>query len=139
MKKKNTYSVLFNQPKYKAAKGRPQLLRITINHTQTKVDFGHQTTDYYKKGGWVRIDENTFIRNKDTGEKLTITRAENIPISPARHDFDTTKDWLYFSLYFPPLPEKTVAIDLIEKENGDPTDFNYYDIQLSKTEAIELL
>jgi hypothetical protein len=139
MKNSNKTSLLFNLPEYKTSKERLQLLRIIIAPTHTKVDFGYQATSYYIKGGWVRIDKNTFIRVKATGEKLTMVRTENIPIAPNRLDFKSSQDWLYFSLYFPPLQKNANLIDLIEAEPGDSTDFNYFDIKLNLQAAIALL
>jgi hypothetical protein len=138
MKKSTNASFLVNEPKYKAGKGRPQLLRIEFSPEFTKVDFGYQTTSYYIKGGWVRISKDTFIRLKSTGEKYTLTRADNIPIAPVHHHFNTSKDWLYFSLYFPAIDFKSGKIDLIEAEPGDPTDFNYFDIEIDTKKGMEL-
>ena len=138
MKKSTNVSYLINEPKYNAGKGRPQLLRIEFSSEFTKVDFGYQTTSYYVKGGWVRISKDTFIRIKATGEKFTLTGAENIPIAPVHHNFNTSKDWLYFSLYFPAIEFKNGKIDLIEDEPGDETDFNYYDILIDAKKGIEL-
>ncbi len=135
MKKPAGSKYLINSPIYDTAKGRPQLLRIVISPEYTKVDFGFQND----KSGWVRIDAKTFIRIKDTGQKLTMVRAENIPLAPVHHTFNTTKDWLYFSLYFPPLQIKEGKIDVIEAEPGSKKDFNYYNIVLDSKKFIELL
>ncbi len=138
MKNNSTSSLLFNKPEFKSSTGIAELLRITVTPAHTKVDFGYQTTDYYIKGGWVRIGKNTFIRIISTGEKLLMRSSDNIPMAPNRLDFKTTKDWLYFSLYFPPLPLNTEEIDLIEAEKGNASDFNYYKIKLNPKSAIKL-
>jgi hypothetical protein len=130
---------LFNDPPHKAVYSNLQLLRIVVDKDYTRIDLGYQTNDDYNKGGWVRMSEKTYIRVLPDGNKLTITGAENIPIGKTRHEFQTTKDWLYFSLYFPPIPFKTCKIELIEKEKTDGTDFNFYDIELKISEAIRLL
>jgi len=137
MKNNPNISFLYNLPEYKS-NASPKLLRITTTPSYTKVDFGYQATSYYISGGWVRIEKNTFIRIVKTGEKLIVNRIENIPIAPQRLDFTSTKDWLYFSLYFPPLPKDIEIIDLIEAEKGDTKDFNYFKIELSQNNAIEL-
>ncbi len=139
MARKKTAKFIISEPLYKADSNRPILLRIELCAEYTKVDFGYQTSSYYKKGGWVRLDKNTFIRVKATGEKLTLVRAENIPIAPAHHYFNTRKDWLYFSLWFPPIPLEDGKIDLIEAEPGTPNDFNYKDIRIETKKFIELL
>jgi hypothetical protein len=130
---------LFNEPKHKTICDNVQLLRIILDPEQTRVDLGYQATSHYTRGGWVRMSDATFIRVHPDGQKLKITGSENIPIGKPKHEFTTTKDWLYFSLYFPPIPFKTCLIDLIEKDNSDGTDFNFYDIQLNISEAIKLL
>ena len=139
MKKNTKAKYLVNEPKYEAGAGRPQLLRIEFSPEYTKADFGYQTTDYYVRGGWVRISKRTFLRVHSTGEKFTLLRAENIPIAPSHHHFNTSKDWLFFSLYFPPVPIKNGNIDIIEAEPGDDTDFNYFNIILDTRRSIELV
>ena len=130
---------LFNEPKHKTICKNVQLLRIILDPQQTRVDFGYQATSHYIRGGWVRMSNETYIRVQPDGQKLKITGSENIPKGKTKHEFTTTKDWLYFSLYFPAIPFKTSIIDLIEKENSDGTDFNFHDIQLNISEAIKVL
>lgn len=130
---------LFSNPDHKASGDNVQLLRIILDNEQTRVDLGYQAPFYYAKGGWVRMSDETFIRILPHGDKLKITGTGNIPMGTTRHEFKTTKEWLYFSLYFPPIPFKTCQIDLIEKEKSDGTDFNFYAIQLKISEAIKLL
>ena len=130
---------LFSAPLHKTTCTYVQLLRIILDKEHTRIDLGYQATDYYDKGGWVRMSEKTYIRVFPDGDKLTITGTENIPKGTTKHEFKTTKDWLYFSLYFPPIPFKSCNIELIEKEKSDGTDFNFYDIQLRISEAIKLL
>ena len=138
MKKKSKTQMLFNLPPCKGGEKRPLLLRVILSNEHTKVDFGYQTMRYYFEGGWVRMSKDTFIRVKPSGEKLTMLKAENIPIAPEMHLFKTRKDWLYFSLYFPPLPEGTKLIDLIEAEPDADDDFNFFDIELDPQKALEL-
>ena len=139
MKKQSDKTILYNLPPCKTGDKRPLLLRVFVAKEHTKVDFGYQTMRNYIKGGWVSIAKDTFIRVKATGEKFTMIRAESIPIAPKRHDFKTRKDWLYFSLYFPPIPHSTDLIEIIETEPGEPTDFNYTNVVLDSKKAIELL
>lgn len=138
MNKSTKVSYLLNQPKYEASVGRPQLLRIEFNPEYTKIDFGYQTTDYYVKGGWVKIAPITYIKVNTNQERLTLTNSINIPIAPEKHDFETKKDWLYFSLIFPPIKIEDCLMDMIEADKGEPTDFNYYNIEIKKSDLIEL-
>jgi hypothetical protein len=128
---------LINQPSYDSADGRPQLLRIFFSDHHTRFDFGYQATDYYFKGGWVKISPKTFVRINGKSESYTMVKAENIAVAPQKHHFNTTKDWLYFSLYFPPLPLRSCTLDLIEADPGNSKDFNYHNIRIDKADALE--
>ena len=139
MKQNKLNAFLLNAPKYRTAGGRPKLLRIVFSNENAKVDFAYQTDDFYFKGGWVHIGANTFIRFKGEEYKYKLIEAVNIPIAPKHLHFNTTKDWLYFSLIFEPIPIKQAKFDLIEVENGAVTDFNYFDIFLEEKKIIAIL
>lgn len=130
--------ILYHEPKCRTENDNLKLLRVTLTNEHSKFDFGYQATDYYTRGGWVKISKDTFVRVQKTGLKYILTKADNIPIAPYKHNFKTTKDWLYFSLYFPPLPIKSGFIDLIEAEPGEKTDFNFWNIELDKTKGMEV-
>ena len=117
----------------------PDLLRIHVTSEYTKLDFGYVAKDIYINGGWIRIAPETFIENKITKQRYTMVNAENIPLAPMHHYFETKKDWRYFSLFFPPIPQKDCIINVIEIEDGTANDFNYYNIELKIAEAIEIL
>jgi hypothetical protein len=117
----------------------PDLLRIHLSPECTKVDFGYVAKSLYVNGGWIRIAPETFIEDRSTKARYTLVRAENIPLAPLHHYFETNKDWRYFSLYFPPIPQKDCSINIIEVENGTPNDFNYYQIEIKISEAIAVL
>lgn len=136
--KKSPKAFLINAPFYETFEGRPKLLRIVFSSEHTKVDFGYQTDSKYIKGGWVRIAPITFIRFQNEEIKYVLKDAVNIPISPNHHYFNTQKDWLYFSLYFPAIDLKSGKFDIIEAENGDKTDFNYYNITINMKNLIEI-
>jgi hypothetical protein len=68
-----------------------------------------------------------------------LTNAEGITIAPAKLNFESTKDWRYFSLFFPPIPLKDCSLNIIEKENGNKNDFNYYDVLLNMTDGVEVV
>lgn len=138
MKKSTDKKYLFNLPQYEAGKENAKLLRIVLSPTYTKVDFGYSTMWYYIKGGWVRISKDTFLKIKNSDEKLVLLKADNIPVAPTQHHFKSNKDWLYFSLYFPPIPLNDCKMDLIESEKGTTDDFNYFDIDLKIKEAVEI-
>lgn len=131
-----TDTIIYHEPKYKTEIKNLQLLRVTLTKKHSKFDFGYQATEYYNKGGWVKIGKDTQIKVKGSSKKYILIKADNIPIGPEKHHFETTKDWLYFSLYFPSLPLKSCIIDLIENEPLQTSDFNFWDIELN-TNAIK--
>jgi hypothetical protein len=136
---KNSGYIISN-PVYKGLNSNIQILRITVTSLETKVDFGYQTTSYYINGGWIRISPKTFIRPKGSDKKFILTNATNIPYGPEKLHFNSSIEWRYFSLHFPPLPEyldlntaepvTLKAFDLVENENGTENDFNFYGIRL---------
>jgi len=129
---------LYNLPVYDANPGRPQMLRVIRCEKFTRIDFGHQADSYYVRGGWVNIFPKTFIRIRGGKEKLHMLKAENIPLGPDKHHFLSTADNLFFSLYFPPLPDRSLTFDLIEGEPVTPTFFNYYGVRIQANKAIPL-
>ena len=116
----------------------PDLLRIHLTPEYTKIDFGYIAKDIYENGGWIRIAPDTYIENKITMQRYSLVSAENIPIAPIHHYFETTKDWRYFSLYFPSIPQKDCKLNIIEVENGTQNDFNYYNVELKMADATEI-
>ena len=117
----------------------PILLRINLFPELTKIDFGYITTEKYNNGGWIKISPDTFIENAETKERYTMTNAVGITIAPAKRNFESNKDWQYFSLYFPPMKQKDTTINIIEKIKGNKNDFNYYNIPLKMQDGIEVL
>ena len=135
--KNKTYLV---QPVIKdAQKNNPTLLRILLNEQFTQIDFGYAAPWMYIKGGWIDIAPQTYIRKVDSKEKFKLINALNIPISPERHDFETKSDWKVFSLFFEPIPIKDCVIEIIEKENPNENNFNYYGISLEDVKGIEVV
>lgn len=131
-------SYLYNLPKHRGSEDNLQLLRVIRAAEYLRVDFGYHTTDYYTRGGWVRMSPDTFIRDIKTRHCYKLLRAEKIPIAPDYLNFKSTIDWLYFSLYFEPLPDSTLVFDLIESEPGALNDFNYFNILLKVSERLVL-
>lgn len=124
-------SIIFSNPKHEGRKDNLQLLRVISTSEFLKVDFGYTTTDYYTRGGWVKISANTFVRDAKTKKKYQFQKSTDIPVAPEQLHFKTTKDWLYFTLFFEPIPQTVKSFDLIESEPGTPNDFNFYNIKLS--------
>ncbi|KAB1157938.1 hypothetical protein [Flavobacterium luteum] len=117
----------------------PILLRINLFPEFTKVDFGYSTTELYDNGGWIKIAPDTFIENVAYKERYTMTKAVGITVAPELRNFESKKDWQYFSLYFPPIPQKDCVLSIVEVENGTPNDFNYYNVDMKMGEGVEIL
>ena len=105
----------------------PILLRISLFRELTKIDFGYITSEKY------------IIEDVITKERYTLTNAVGITVAPAKRNFESKKDWQYFSLFFPPIKQKDTVINIIEKVKGNKNDFNYYNITLKMADAIEMI
>lgn len=117
----------------------PKLVRIQLHQEYTKVDFGYTTSEIYYRGGWIKIASGSFLEVIATGKRYQLQLAENIPIAPIQHHFESKKDWRYYSLYYLPIPMQDCSINIVEVENGTLNDFNYYDIQLRMENGMEVL
>lgn len=137
MIKKNK-KLVFNLNVIGHGESNPILLRISLYPEITKIDFGYVTTDKYEKGGWIKIAPETFIENTVTKERFVLTNAVGITLAPAKRNFESNKDWQYFSLYFPPIPQKDCILNIIEIIKGNKNDFNYYNVSLKMENAIEM-
>jgi hypothetical protein len=137
MKKNKT--LLFTINKKGHSKDNPDLLRILCSPEHTKIDFGYTAKSIYENGGWIRMEKTTFIEIIETGERLELTHTSGIPIRPEYHYFESTKDWRYFSLYFPAIPQKDCTINIIEIENGTKNDFNFYNVSLNMVDGVEVI
>jgi len=115
------------------------LLRALLGKKYTRIDFGYVTTSRYVRGGWIKMSAGSYIRVKGSEAKYKLTHADNIPLAPELLHFKSNKDWQYFSLFFEAIPKKSCSIDLIEVENPDKNDFNYYGIQLDLISAEEII
>jgi hypothetical protein len=135
---KNNKKLLFNLNLEGHGESNPILLRISLYPEITKIDFGYVTTDKYDNGGWIKIAPETFIENTATKERFVLTNAVGITIAPAKRNFESKKDWQYFSLYFPPIPQKDCILNIIETIKGNKNDFNYYNVALKIENAIEI-
>lgn len=131
--------ILFTINKKGHSNSNPDLLRIILKPEHTKIDFGYTAKEIYKKGGWIRMEQDTFIEIKETGKRFLLIQATGIPINPEHHYFESKKEWRYFSLYFPAIPQTDCTINIIEIENGTRNDFNYYGVDLKMAEGVEVV
>ena len=91
-----------------------KIVYIESGADQVRIDFRY--TNRHGYGGWVRMNPKCFIRPVGTELVLTMLRSEGIPISPKILSFNKNGDILFYSLFFPPLPENVTEIDIIEEE-----------------------
>jgi hypothetical protein len=120
-------------------KKNPKVLRVILSSNYTRIDFGYVAPWIYKKGGWIKIAPYTFIQVQGSPKHYALLEAENIPISPKRLDFESTEDWQVFTLYFEPIPIMDCVIDIIEEEEPNANDFNFYGIEIKNVTATEIL
>ena len=136
---KNIKTKIINLNREGHGESNPTLLRIILHPDYTKIDFGYSAIEIFQSGGWIRIDPFTFIEIIELNQRLTLVRAVGIPLSPIHLSFESNKDWQYYSLYFPPIPQKNCTLNIIEIEKGTLNDFNYYNIAINMTDALEIL
>jgi hypothetical protein len=129
-------SLLFEIPILETPKQNPLILRIILTDESTRVDFGYTTPWYYERGGWIKISPDTHLQVEGSEKKYELKEAVGIPIAPQRTDFESNKDWQFFTLYFEPIPKKDCVINIIEVENPTKNDFNYYGIELKMGQGI---
>ena len=136
---KTSKIILFTINKRGHAKDNPDLLRIIMYSDYTKIDFGYTAKEMYDSGGWIRIAPTTYVEIIETGKQFILDRTEGIPIFPEHHYFESTKEWRYFSLYFPAIPQTDCTLNIIEIKNGSRNDFNYYGVELKMSEGVEVI
>ncbi len=93
---------------------------------RTIIKCRYYAKQYYKDGGWCRINRQTFLMNP-FGEKIQITDAFNIPYSPEYKMMGSIHAKLDFILYFPPIPKTWDIFNLIE--DSDKAPFLIWDIE----------
>ena len=73
----------------------------------------------YENNGdrWIQISPETFIRAGE--EEFTLEGAQGIAIAPQLTGFDDADETARFLLFFPPIPQDTKEIDLIEEGDSD--------------------
>lgn len=138
-KQKNTKKILFQLNRMGHSETNPILLRMLLTPDYTKVDFGYTTTNKYIRGGWIKMAKDTFIENVETKKRYKMIKASGITIAPQKLNFQSNKDWQYYSLFFEPMEQKDAVVNLIEIENGTPNDFNYYNIEINFSDAVEMV
>jgi hypothetical protein len=75
--------ILIHEPSCARKPEWPKILRILITRDFTKVDFGYHSNKYYGHGGWIRIQNKSFIRDQAQKQYKFLTIQKNyISIAP---------------------------------------------------------
>jgi hypothetical protein len=108
----STHSQVFEMPNAEV-KSHAELVitRIEITSDYTIVHLRNQ--NMLVKDAWACVDRKTTLRTSDNFHHVMI-RAENIPICPQLHRFDSLGEILEFTLYFPPIDPSKGRVDLVE-------------------------
>lgn len=103
-----------------------KVLSVKVQDNQTVITFSDNNRidddNYYQ---WFSIDKNAYI--VANGQRYTLTRAEDIAMSPDITYFSHAGETKTFTLYFPAIPKSTTSIDFIETEDSN---WRLYGIQL---------
>lgn len=83
--------------------------RIDRTNTETKVKFSLVSSE----NAQICILPSTYLIDRTTGERYKLKDAANIPISEYSRK-EIPAGFYQFTLVFPPIPESTVSIDIIE-------------------------
>jgi hypothetical protein len=117
----------------------PKILRVHMGAEYIKIDFGYIAPWIYDRGGWINIAPYTYIQVQGSKKKYTLKEAINIPLAPQQFEFESTEDWRVFSLLFEPIPIKDCIIDIIEEEEPNSYDFNFYNVKLVDVSEMQLV
>ena len=138
MKSKSIEPILFEIAENKDISENPKVLRVILDREFTRIDFGYNATRKYIKGGWIRMSPKTYVQVQGSPEKFLLKETTGITIAPKKVEFQSVKDWQFFTLYFEPIPQKDCVINIIEEEKPSPNDFNYYGIELKMDEGNQI-
>ena len=99
-------------------------IRLSKDYTIVTLSDNNLTRDggYYS---WMTIDPQTYILAN--GQKYKLIKAEGIALSPSLTYFSHAGETKTFTLYFPPIPQTTSSIDLIESMTSE---WRFYGIKL---------
>lgn len=113
-----------------------QLLRVETASDYTKIDFAFSNPITYEGGSSVNINPMVFIRESGQTKTYPLLKADQLPLMANQLNFNTKQHWLFFSLYFDPIPKNANQIDVLEDEKNQLS-LNFYKIPLE--EGLEIL
>lgn len=103
---------------------------------QTLLHCRYVSKHKYANGGWMNIDEDTYLENADTGEKLELFQAIGVPLAPDKHYFKKAGELKQFVLLFPRVPRFWKSFHLIEQ--GGAGSFRVRDIPRNDTGVYQI-
>jgi len=98
---------------------------------QTRIAFYYKPPSYYHQGGWIQIDQDTYITYDNGKTKLKLIATDGIPIAPEKHYFTEANCEHIFWLIFPKMSPKVKSIDIIER-NEPGSYFNFFQLDLTR-------
>ena len=138
-KKKSRYLAPFSLNTADNRKQNPTILRIILSEEHAQIDMGYAAPDIYEYGGWIRISPSSYLHLHRSEKRFKLLQTRNITLAPKKVNFKSETDWCVFSLFFEPLPMKDCVIDIIENPHPTQNDFNYYGIEVSYIDSMELM
>ena len=103
-----------------------KIKRIEITDNNTIVSL--EVTNKRDTGGWFCASRDIDLKISKEDESYHLIKSENIPICPDQHKFSSIGETLSFKLYFPPIDQDIIFVDLIE--NCTNACFSFYGIIL---------
>jgi len=103
-----------------------KIKRIEITENNTIVSL--KVTNKRDAGGWFCASRDIDLKSSKGDESYHLIKTENIPICPEQHKFSSVGETLSFKLYFPPIEQDIIFVDLIE--NCTNACFSFYGIIL---------
>lgn len=86
----------------------------------------------YINGGWINIYPTTYLWNRDTGKKIQMEFAIDIPVAPKCHFYNKVGEKKQFTLIFPKVPADWTSFTLVEDSERE-TKIAAFDIKRNKT------
>ena len=96
----------------------------------TRIDFIYRSSTFWDNGGWIQIEQDSYIQPIGSSTKFKLVKTVGIPITPLKHYFKRKGEYYSYTLIFPALPKNTKKIDIIEKL-APGTFFNFYNVDFS--------
>ncbi len=110
---------------------------IELTENYTRIDFIYRSSKVYENGGWVTIEENSYITPINSDVKYKLIKAYGIPYAPVKHYFKNQGEIFCYSLLFPALPKSTRRIDIIEKL-APGNYFNFFNVCFAEWMSIPI-